>query len=318
MKIRISLALTVTAALAASLTAPSGATAATEFGDNCTVNSSFNQPITLFEVSNPENPLPTAAPSAGVITALKMNIPPGPGSLPMTFKVLHPSGPSQIQVVGELAVGLVGGPNSFGAQIPVSAGDRLGLVGPLGDTLPKCETPSLSVVGLISGNPGLGTTAAVVEGPAPLRVPAFAVVEPDADHDGFGDETQDKCPQSAAVQAECPVLVLDTFVLPNKSKAVVIVSTSTETAVSVTGTAKLPKAPKKAGASAQAKLKKVTKNAIPGKLTRFTLNFPAPLKKAVAALPAGKSITVKFQASATDVAGRVVSDKSSLKLKGKG
>jgi hypothetical protein len=318
MKARIPLGLTTAAAVAATLIVPSGAAAATEFGDNCTVNGSFKEPITIFEVSNPENPLPTAAPSAGVITALKMNIPPGPGSLPMTFKVLHPTAPSQIQVVGEMTVGLVGGPNTFGAQIPVSAGDRLGLVGPVGNVLPRCETPSPGVVGLIPGNPGPGTTAAVIEAPAPIRVPAFAVVEPDADHDGFGDETQDKCPQSAAIQTVCPVVVLDSFVLPNQNKAVVIVSTSTTTPVAVSGTAKLPKATRKAGVSSQAKLKKVTKTVSPGKLTRFTLNFPATLKAAVKTLPAGKSITVKLQASATDVAGRVVSDKSSLRLKGPG
>ena len=104
--------------------------------------------------------------------------------------------------------------------------------------------------------------------------------------------------------------------LPNKSKAVVIVSTSTATAVSVSGTAKLPKTPKKAGASAQAKLKKVTKNAIPGKLTRFTLNFPATLKSAVAALTRGSSVTVKIEATATDVTGKVVKDRAQLKLKG--
>ena len=104
------------------------------------------------------------------------------------------------------------------------------------------------------------TTAPFVEGPAPIRVPAFAAIEPDADNDGFGDETQDKCPQSAALHTSpCPVVVLDSFVLPNQNKAVVVVSTSTAIPVTVSGTAKLPKTPRRAGASAQAKLKKVTK-----------------------------------------------------------
>ena len=31
-----------------------------------------------------------------------------------------------------------------------------------------------------------------------------ADVEPDADHDGFGDETQDKCPTDASTQDSCP------------------------------------------------------------------------------------------------------------------
>ena len=32
-----------------------------------------------------------------------------------------------------------------------------------------------------------------------------ATVEPDADHDTFGDETQDQCPTNAATQGPCPV-----------------------------------------------------------------------------------------------------------------
>src|SRR5262249_6795786 len=142
------------------------------------------------------------------------------------------------------------------------------------------------------------------------------VVEPDADLDGFGDETQDRCPRSAALQTPCPVIVLDSYVLPNRTKAVVLVSTSTATAVSVSGTAKLPQQPKKAGASANATLQAVTKSVTAGKLNRFTLNSPSKLKSAIAALPAGKSITVKLQASATDAAGQKVSDKSQLKVKG--
>lgn len=36
-----------------------------------------------------------------------------------------------------------------------------------------------------------------------FRTPIAAVVEPDADHDGFGDASQDGCPTSAATQADC-------------------------------------------------------------------------------------------------------------------
>jgi hypothetical protein len=36
------------------------------------------------------------------------------------------------------------------------------------------------------------------------RIMLSAQVEPDADHDGFGDDTQDQCPTNAAVQTPCP------------------------------------------------------------------------------------------------------------------
>jgi hypothetical protein len=36
--------------------------------------------------------------------------------------------------------------------------------------------------------------------------PIRATIEADADHDGFGDETQDQCPTDATTQGPCPVV----------------------------------------------------------------------------------------------------------------
>ena len=44
----------------------------------------------------------------------------------------------------------------------------------------------------------------VAGGVAAARANIAAVLEPDADLDGFGDASQDLCPQSAATQAACP------------------------------------------------------------------------------------------------------------------
>jgi hypothetical protein len=42
-------------------------------------------------------------------------------------------------------------------------------------------------------------------GPFPnYRVNVAATIEPDADEDGFGDETQDQCPTDASTQGPCP------------------------------------------------------------------------------------------------------------------
>jgi hypothetical protein len=40
----------------------------------------------------------------------------------------------------------------------------------------------------------------------PVEVAYNADVEPDADQDGYGDETQDLCPTSATTALPCPVL----------------------------------------------------------------------------------------------------------------
>jgi hypothetical protein len=37
------------------------------------------------------------------------------------------------------------------------------------------------------------------------QIDVSAVLEADADHDGFGDETQDQCPTNGTTQGPCPV-----------------------------------------------------------------------------------------------------------------
>lgn len=67
---RISLGLAATVAALAGLGTGS-ALAASEFGDTCAADDSFGSgpaPLVAYEVSHPENPLPTAAPVSGVIT----------------------------------------------------------------------------------------------------------------------------------------------------------------------------------------------------------------------------------------------------------
>jgi hypothetical protein len=175
-------------------------------------------------------------------------------------------------------------------------------------------TTESDVLYYFEGNLQVGSTAPFASD-FPYLVPVTALIEPDADGDGYGDETQDKCPQAASVQAECPVIVLDSFALAKKSSIVVLVAASESGSVTVSGTAQLPKS-SKAASSAKAKLKKVKKNVTAGKIASFTLKFPGSLKAALRSLPRGKSITVKLQASATNVTGQVSKDKAKVKLQG--
>jgi hypothetical protein len=318
MRLRLAISLAVGAALTASFALPSGAAAATEFGDNCEADNAVLG-SRVFAIASP-GPLPSAAPTAGVITSWRINLEPTPLSLTQILKVVRVNGANTVLTVGEAPGHFGGGLTSAPARIPVQAGDYLSIFGPNPPGTVYCTVPptEATTLGVIKGaGAGVGGTSAFASGPSPgVRIGVMAVIEPDADHDGYGDETQDRCPQSAAFHDPCPVLLLDSYVLPGRSRAVVIVSSSTSTAVTVTGTAKLPKAPKKAGASAKAKLKPVTQSVAPGGLTRFSLNFPGPLKSAIRALPSGRSITVKLQASAKDVTGKTVTDEARLKIKG--
>jgi hypothetical protein len=314
--------LVVAALTTTCLVASPSASAATEVGDNCVANELAETTVLgLFEVNNPFSPFPGASPSAGVITKwTTTSAIPAPFALPHVMKVVRPLGPTAVQILSESpAGGVLPGANSFDVRIPIQAGDHIGLVPANEFGLLVCEAPGQpGIVGLFEGAGTPGTTVAAAQGSAPIRVPVSATVEPDADNDGFGDETQDKCPQSAALQVACPVTVLDSFALPKKGKAVVLIATSQAASVTVTGTAKLPRAKKgkKAGSSAQAKLAKVTKVVQPGTLTRFTLNFPGSLKSALADLPKGKSVTLNLTATAPNLTGPATTDKAKLKLKG--
>jgi hypothetical protein len=311
------------AAVAGSLLSPAGASAATEFGDTCAGTGVAPGEYTLTTLSAPPAALPLTAPSGGVITKLKMNVGAAlPISLPTTVKVLRSAGGNSFLIVNQGSMNAGTGVTVADARLPVQAGDRLALHGePF--TYEGSPSPGLTFycketegqLGAVAGNPPPGSTVEF----APVttaRVPVAAVIEPDADNDGFGDETQDKCPQSASTQAECPVIVLDSFALAKKSSIVVLVTTDETAAVTVSGTAKLPKGAKKASASAKAKLKNVKKNVPAGKLVRFTLKFPGKLKAALRSLPSGKSLTVKLQAKTTNVAGSVSKDTAKVKLKG--
>jgi hypothetical protein len=87
------------------------------------------------------------------------------------------------------------------------------------------------------------------------------------------------------------------------------VTTDASAPVKVTGTANLGKGKK-------AKLSSKTLTVNPGKTTRFTLKFPKKLKNKLEDLQRKRSLQLKLTASATDLIGRVTTDKLKTKLKG--
>ena len=312
MRMRVGALATVAVAILCVIALPSAASASTEFGDNCAADDDLETEFTIFEISNPLNPLPSAAPSDGVITKVRINLVSTPGSIPLRVDVVHPTGPGQVQIVGESTHTVFGGPNSFEAQVPVKAGDRIGLGPVIEEENLICKSEaSPSSLGGFMGSPGVGASTPVLELPAPFRVPVSAVLEPDADHDGFGDETQDKCPQSAATQAACPVLTIDALPLRGKNAVKVLVAVSSPAPVTVTGSVKL-------GKGKRAKLKAPTKTLMAGPIGKFKLKFPSKLRKRLTELTPNQSLQLKIAADATNVSGAISSDKLKVKLKGEG
>jgi len=79
----------------------------------------------------------------------------------------------------------------------------------------------------------------------------------------------------------------------------------------VSGTVKL-------GKGASAKLSAKAKVVNPGKLGKFTLQFPAALKEKLKEMEPGQKLSLKITAKATNLAGAASTDKLSVKLKGQG
>ncbi|MGA8219141.1 MAG: hypothetical protein WB771_11275 [Solirubrobacterales bacterium] len=93
----------------------------------------------------------------------------------------------------------------FKERIPVNQGDLLGLTAvgdaEVGITVPGTPQNQLAQFGGGDIPPGQTGTATIAW--PNLRPSVAATVESDADADGFGDETQDGCPQQRDTQAAC-------------------------------------------------------------------------------------------------------------------
>ena len=158
-------------------------------------------------------------------------------------------------------------------------------------------------------------------GAASDRVAVSAVVEPDVDVDGFGDETQDKCPQSAAFQAACPQISLDVYPVVEKSSVTLIAVADHEAPVTVSATVTTPKGPKakkkkRASSSEKLTINGGTQIVVPNRLAKFKLPFPSKLKSELKALRTKKSATMTITATATNLVGQTSTSTTTVKLKG--
>jgi hypothetical protein len=94
---------------------------------------------------------------------------------------------------------------TFPTRIPVKGGEQLGLFSPTLSTVFAAGPESFACSAAGEGAVGSSyvESGSATCGPD-LGVNVSAVVEPDADEDGFGDETQDACPDIPDRAAGCP------------------------------------------------------------------------------------------------------------------
>lgn len=126
------------------------------------------------------------------------------------LQVWRPAGGTNFTLVGrsELQPAVPGILNEFAARIAVAPGDLLGLwaatpefgcyymTGVPADVTRCCE-------GGLPTDPVPGDTRSLEDDDAGLRLNVTATLEPDADGDGFGDETQEQCATDASLQGPC-------------------------------------------------------------------------------------------------------------------
>lgn len=180
------------------------ASAATTIGDTTTTPNALCGigTYTFIQVTSPSDGY--AVPSAGVITSWQYR--PGGQAASVKLKVVRSTGGSNYRTVGESAAQAIipAALNNFPTRVPVAAGDRIGIFVDTPNSF-VCTAGAASYdSGLLIGEGAPNTTASYSSVPG-IKIPVGAVVEPDADGDGYGDETQDSCPTSAAVQVgPCP------------------------------------------------------------------------------------------------------------------
>lgn len=311
----------VAALSAVMLIGASSASAAVEVGNNCVAQSTLGSNFAAFQFAKATNDgLPIAAPTAGVLTRWKV-VSKYSGEPTEQLKVLRGSGKS-LQTVAESSSAIAPpGTNIFETRIPVQAGDRFAAFSPVGSSVLYCPSPnSGDEMGYYPGNPMLGTPNEYTQA-SNILIALSVAIEPDADGDGYGDETQDKCSRSAALQAvECPLISLSSFGLVKKGSALILASASSAANVSVAGTVAIKgkggKKSKRAQASATIRVPGGSKPVADGAIVPFTLTFPPTLRSALAALPRSKSLTMTVTTTTTDLAGQASTSTLKLKLKG--
>jgi hypothetical protein len=197
--------------------------------------------------------------------------------------------------------------NAFSTRMPVVAGEVLGMVSYNSNNLMCGVLP----IGDSIASSGASTYAGESFMPNAMpqfRVGVWGIVEPDVDGDGFGDDTQDKCPQSAAFQNACPVLAINQQLAAVKGAISGTATASVDSLLTARASVKVPKLGSKKAATVTFSSKPTAFKA--GQFTKFKLRLPARVKSALAGMKKSKKLKVTVTLSGNGIANTATSIKS--------
>ena len=200
------------ASLVALAVAATDARASTVIGQSLPLAGSLagcgNVEASVAQLAVSSGPSYAVPPGGGVITSWRAGGLDGDRDLALRVFTGDPSGTSFTPVAESPTETFPSGMNpSFPTRISVSGGELLGLHIPVGPNVSGCiyvgagVGNTWSMANSVMSVGQTETHTAIPDG----RLNVSAVLEPDADHDGFGDETQDQCPTNASTQGPCPV-----------------------------------------------------------------------------------------------------------------
>jgi hypothetical protein len=302
----------VMALAATSLAAAPGAATATEVGNAC-VADGYASDFTVLQLEKAgADGLPLAVPKAGVVTGWRVGS--GLASiLAENLRVFRPNGETGTfrTIADSSREAILPGANAFATRISVRAGDRLGAFGASPSGALYCTSASSAdVMGAVHFDAAIGSTQTFTPNPA-FQVALSAVVEPDADRDGYGDKTQDRCPRGHAFHGPCPHVRLRAFAKERGRSILVFVTASSRTSVHVYGQVGWGRSRRIVGLSGG------TKPVATGATRRFRVPLPKSVLRRLRRLAPGSSVTAKLTVASTDFAGRVKTRRLRVELSGR-
>jgi hypothetical protein len=194
------------------LVMPSPAGAVVTFGSNLSRPANIGHGVSGSDATEGFGAMPATSlaaggkdsPMAGVIVRWRIKM--GSTTTAVALRVIRPGDSTTATGAGtgETVTPSANTTSELAARLPVQSGDGIGVNWADGQTLTaRSDTPGATILAwfplLDSAPPSPASTSPSRE----LLINAD--VEPDADGDGFGDETQDQCPTNASTQGPCPV-----------------------------------------------------------------------------------------------------------------